>query len=134
MNRRKPRSAKVLQGTFQKCRDRPEPEFKQVSAADPPTWVTDPDALAEWRNACALLTATRVLTEADLTTLAHYCNLHGIITKMWRKELEPTAAQMTQLRLFATEFGFTPASRSRARPAGDAASKNPFANLSGGAS
>lgn len=128
-NPRKPRALKVLEGTQRKDRDRAEPEFPPVSGAAPPDWLSTTDAVTEWRRLAALLEATRVLTEGDLTALGHLCNLHGACVKLYRAGMQPTAAELTQLRLGLAEFGLTPASRSKAAPAWTAKKSNPFQNL-----
>jgi phage terminase small subunit len=79
----------------------------------------------------------RVLTKADLLMLGHFCNQHAEIVRLYRLRKQglptpaPTAAQYSQLRMFADEFGFTPASRSKAQPAGGQESQNPFQQLTG---
>lgn len=128
-NPRKPRQLKVIEGTLRRDRDRPEPEFPTVEGAEAPDWLTGPEALAEWKRLTALLEATRVLTEADLTALAHLCNLHAACVKMYRAGMEPTAAQITQLRLMLAEFGLTPASRSKAGAVAPDRKANPFQKL-----
>lgn len=116
-NRRKPDKLKLLEGTARPGRMHPEVEYPAVesaAAAPPPDWLDGPEAAAEWRRVTELLAPTRVLTVADLTILGHFCNLHAACVKQYRASLRPTAADLTQLRLYATEFGLTPASRSRA--------------------
>lgn len=128
-NPRKPRQLKVIEGTLRRDRDYPEPEFPVVEGARPPDWLNGPEALAEWDRLTALLESSRVLTQADLTALAHLCNLHGACVKLYRAGMEPTAAQLTQLRLMLAEFGLTPASRSKAGTAAPKDQKNPFQAL-----
>lgn len=130
-NPRKPRSLKVLEGTLRPARDYPEPDFNTVSAdeASPPDWLSTADAVAEWNRLVTLLTASRVLAEGDMTALGHLCNLHGNCVRLYRANMEPTAAQLTQLRLLSAEFGLTPSSRSKAGTVGDGAKKNPFRKL-----
>lgn len=123
---------KVLNGTARRDRMREEPDFPVVEGyPDPPDWLMDPEAVAEWERKVRMLSDAGVLTEASLSTLAQYCNMHADAVKRWRLGDKPTAADLTQLRLMATEFGFTPASRSKA--GGDRKSKgegNPFGSLS----
>ena len=47
---------------------------------------------------------------ASLEVLGHWCNMHAAAVQKWRAGMTPHAAELTQLRLMATEFGFTPAS------------------------
>jgi phage terminase small subunit len=118
--RRTPNAQKQLAGTIQPCRAREEADFPAPASTDPPDWLINPEAVTEWKHRTTLLQAAGVLTDADLTMLAHYCNLHAKTVGKWRANVEPTAAELTQLRLLATEFGFTPASRSKAAPASPA--------------
>lgn len=135
---RKPRNLKLLHGTLQKCRDRPEVDFPPVGDVPaPPDWLISPDAVAEWDDKVRLLVPVRVLTRADLVMLGHYCNQHAEILRLYRMRVQglptpaPTAAQYAQLRMYADEFGFTPASRSKAQPARGEANTNPFSALTG---
>jgi phage terminase small subunit len=129
--RRKPRKLKVLAGTLRKHRDLPDVELPAITSAKPPDWLTDADALAAWELLVALLCRARVLTELDLSALGHLCNLHADILKAHRAGAETSAALLAQLRLWAIDFGLTPASRGRARRAADPPEPNPFAHLDG---
>lgn len=128
--RRKPTALKVLQGTARPDRAREEPDFNLVDGhPECPSWLTDPEAVAEWERLVGILTPVRVLSAADLTALAHLCALHGAVLDGYRSGEPPKAAQLTQLRLFLTEFGLTPASRSKASTLGSPPEQNPFADL-----
>lgn len=112
--RRTSNRMKVLKGTDTPSRMRDEPEFPVVDGyPEAPDWLIDPVAVDEWEHKSKLLTDAGVLTEASLTVLAHYCNMHAKAVQQWRIGSEPTGADKTQLRLMATEFGFTPASASK---------------------
>lgn len=97
-----------------------------------PAWL-DRDGRAEWKRVAPILsTERRVLSLADLATLANYCAAVGqvaaasrIISKegiIFKSETGPkkhpaVAIQqgaMMQARLLAGELGLTPTSRSRA--------------------
>ena len=133
MTARKPRGLKVLAGTIQPCRDKPEPEYPTVQGdIGPPDWLDGVDALNEWNNIVGILQPARVLSVGDLTMLGHLCNAHGRVVKLWRRGMSPTAADLTQLRLMLTEFGLTPASRVKAGTLGQPASANPFEALKSG--
>lgn len=128
--RRTSNHLKALRGTDRPDRMREEPDFPAVEDAPPPDWLIDPVAVAEWRDKVALLSAAGVLTEASLTPLAHYCNMHASAVRQWRAGMPPTAADLTQLRLMATEFGFTPASATKAGGGGGKKKDaNPFKAL-----
>lgn len=133
-NRRKPDRLKILEGTDRPGRMHPEPEFPVVESPaeiDPPDWLTGPEAVKEWRHVTELLIPVRVFTEGDITALGHLCNLHAECVALYRLSKSPTGAQLTQLRLYLTEFGLTPASRSRA---GTVASgmRSPFSEFKAG--
>ena len=113
--RRTSNKLKVLKGTDRPDRMRDEPDYPVVEGCpDPPDWVRVPLAVREWEEKVRLLSDAGVLTEASLSTLGHYCNMHAAAVQKWDAGMSPTAADLTQLRLMATEFGFTPASRSKA--------------------
>lgn len=127
--RRTSNHLKALRGTDRPHRLREEPEFPPASSTLPPDWVTDPVALAEWEHKVDLLSSAGVLNAACLTVLGHYCNMHAAAVARWNAGDPPLAADLTQLRLMATEFGFTPASRSKAGGGGKKESANPFQKL-----
>lgn len=109
-NRRKTAAQRKLEGKERPSRDYPEPDLPEFSTLAPPDWVFEDRAVAEWHRVVRIMGAVGVLSEADATVLGHYCNLHG---RMVAEMDEVTAAMLTQFRLYATEFGLTPASRSR---------------------
>lgn len=130
--RRTPNRLKVLKGTDNPERMRDEPDYPLVEGyPEPPDWLIDPEAVAEWERKVKILSDAGVLTEAALSTLGQYCNMHADAVRRWRLGDKPTAADLTQLRLMATEFGFTPASRSKATPIRDRGKKNPFEEMAG---
>jgi phage terminase small subunit len=128
---RKPRALKILKGTLQKCRDRPEPEFPLVTSdgLEPPDWLVDPEAVRFWKWMAGLLTNSHVLTEPDQVALGHLANLHADCVQLYRAKRAPSVGQLGHLRIYLTEFGMTPASRSKARPVGDGKAVNPFGQL-----
>jgi phage terminase small subunit len=103
---------KAAKGTARNDRHHEEPDFPVVERVPgPPDWLIDPEAVKEWGHKAKILVEASVLTETALSLLGQYCNMHAKAVQKWRLGAEPTAAEMTQLRLMATEFGFTPASR-----------------------
>lgn len=128
--RRTPNALKVLHRTDRPDRMRDEVNFPTPASTDPPDWLIDAEAVREWREKVALLEAAGALTQAGLSLLGQYCNMHAAAVKQWRAGLAPTAADLTQLRLMATEFGFTPASRSKIG-SGAKSKANPFQELTG---
>lgn len=132
--RRTSNAAKKLKGTDTPSRMRDEPEFAVVSGQpDPPGWISEnlsgaeaTEARREWGVVVEELVETGVLRRIQLRMLAHYCKHHA------RCALgEPSAADLTQLRLLATEFGMTPASLSKAGSGSAGNKKNPFQEMTG---
>jgi len=91
-----------------------------------PTWLSKP-AAAEWRKVAAILIERDVLTEADLGTLAAYCDAYGQLVDASRQIaadglilagkkhplITTQVAARNQIRQLAAELGLTPVSRSR---------------------
>lgn len=95
-----------------------------------PAWLTR-HAKAEWRRIMPLLTARKILTEADMGSVENYCIAIGQVREMeevikkqghvMMTERGPRAHPavkiqsdaMTRARLLASELGLTPVSRSR---------------------
>lgn len=108
---RKTNAQKELTGTDRKDRRRDEAEFPETETIEPPDWLVDPVAVDEWTTRVKHLKSARVLTDADLVMLAHYCNLHSRMVKKWRADMTPTGTEFKEIRYFAGQFGFTPATR-----------------------
>ena len=127
---RKPNALKLLQGETRPHRHRPEADWPVVEGyPQGPDWLCNDDARAEWDRAVKWLQDTTVLTEPDLNRLAWFCNLHGKGVEKWRAGEMPSSRDTTDYRIMAGEFGFTPASRHKATPAGKPKSTNAFAKL-----
>lgn len=95
-----------------------------------PAWLSR-DAKAEWRRVMPIITARRILTDADLGSLENYCVATGQVREMQRvigqqghvietdrgprahPAVRIQADAMTRARLLAAELGLTPVSRSR---------------------
>lgn len=123
-NPRKPKSQKLLEGTHRKDRDAKTLDLPAPSDLKAPDWLCCPEAVEAWGKFTTQLSAAGVLSDADLTALAHLCNLHGRCVQMWRAGLQPKAAELTQLRLFFKEFHLTPHSR-QAEPDADDGDEDP---------
>lgn len=132
MPARKPDRLKILEGTDRPDRMHPEvelPAVESTASIDPPDWLTGREAVLEWNHITELLVPVRVFTEGDITALGHLCNLHADCVLLYRARKSPTAAQLTQLRLYLTEFGLTPASRSRAGQVAASGMRSPFSEF-----
>lgn len=116
--RRKSNAQKGVEGTFREDRAHVEAELPAAKSFKPPEGLISPDAIKLWKKVTKILAPVRLLSDADLDLLLHYCNLHAKCLKLWAADETPTASMLTQLRLMASEFGLTPASRSRTTPIG----------------
>lgn len=75
-------------------------------------YVLGPVGMKEWRNVKRLLQASQVIREIDHAMLFGYCALYEqSITD--RKSM--TGSMWTQLRMFASELGFSPSALERMR-------------------
>lgn len=122
--------------------DEPTPDAIDEETAPAPDWL-DGVALQKWHQVVPVLTRMRVLTEADVETLARYCALweqwkknydmvrkNGDVLTIWEQDPKdpskqrvrymqstPYATQMRSLALLLLrieqEFGLTPSSRSQ---------------------
>ena len=126
-----PTAIKELEGNPGKRKlneNEPKPERKAPAC---PKWL-DKDARKEWHRLAKKMEAIGVLTEVDMAAFAAYCQSyarwkeaeefiteHGTLVRTpsgyWQQVPQVSIAQtyMKQMGKFATEFGLTPASRSR---------------------
>jgi len=129
--RPKPTQLKVLEGNPGKrqLNDRePKPEKKAPRC---PAWL-EPEAKKEWRRLAKKMERLGILTEIDMAAFAGYCQAyarwkeaeefvtqHGMIVKTpsgyWQQVPQVSIAQtyLKTMNRLASEFGLTPASRSR---------------------
>jgi len=93
-----------------------------------PEWIKSATAIAEWNRLVPLFWNSHVLTDGDLTMLAHMCDMHGVIVDARKESQRVNASERAQLRAMYSEFGLTPASRLKAGTgAGAAKPENRFA-------
>lgn len=104
-----PRHLKLLRGTLQPCRDAPGgvslPTF--AVAPEPPAWLADVTAAAEFARLSRLMTANALLSEGNVTLLAHFSMLHARICAAWAAGTTPTAATLMAFRRLASDLGLT---------------------------
>lgn len=94
--------------------------FALQIAESPPAWLSK-HAKAEWRNVMPALIERRILTRADLGSLASYCVAMGRVREIELQlragfDLKLNRAQdaaMKTARQLAAELGLTPVSRNR---------------------
>jgi phage terminase small subunit len=94
----------------------------------PPAWVEQkPKAVEEWERVTGLLYGQKVLTDADLMLLGHMCMLHADLLEQYETpRVQVSAADRSQLRMYAAEFGLSPSSRTRIGAGDGGKGKNPF--------
>ncbi|APM39939.1 phage terminase small subunit P27 family [Clostridium kluyveri] len=127
----KPTALKVLEGNPGKRPlnvNEPKPEKKAPKC---PTWL-EPEAKKEWRRMSRSLEAIGILTKVDAASFAGYCQSyarwkeaeefltkHGTIFKTpsgYIQQVPQVSIAQTYLKImkdFCSEFGLTPASRTR---------------------
>jgi P27 family predicted phage terminase small subunit len=127
----KPTAIKVLEGNPGKRplnTNEPKPEKKAPKC---PTWL-EPEAKKEWKRMSKTLEAIGILTQVDNVAFAGYCQAyarwkeaeefltkHGTIFKTpsgYIQQVPQVSIAQTYLKImkdFCSEFGLTPAARSR---------------------
>ena len=108
----KPTALKVIAGN---------PGKRPLAAAEPtfapagtpaPDWLSD-EARAVWERVAPCLEANGMLSVPDADSLAVYADVVGRYVEL-RRAGEPAPMNLVQqMRQLASEFGFTPAARSR---------------------
>ena len=147
----KPTALKLLEGNPGK---RPINEHEPVppkGTVKCPTWL-EPEAKKEWKRLAPSLEAMGVLTQADLTAFAGYCQAyarwkeaeefisqHGSIFQTpsgYVQQVPQVSIAQQNLKImqrFCSEFGLTPATRARIIANGggkdDASSDDPMESL-----
>ena len=126
--KRKSDHLKILHGTDRPDRMAPDDavEFEAVAAPAAPHWMTNPDALAKWKELVEVLTHARVLTVGDLTKLEITCDLYGAIVQKRLAGVSAPISAYTRLQGLLSDFGLDPANRHRVSAIGGGAEANPF--------
>lgn len=130
-NPRKPLALKLLQGTTRP--DRPTPphvEYPLVTAApEPPEWLQDPRAVAEWTRLVPILMGVGLLSEASIGSLAILCATFGAIAGLVSQGQPPPASLLSVYRALAGDFGLSAVAQQKLHPAPTPEPSNRFANL-----
>jgi phage terminase small subunit len=114
---RKPTTLKVLEGNPGK-RPLPKNEPKPTIGAEAPPWMTAPGARAEWERIAPRLLRLGLLTEIDAEAFALLCG-HLADAGEQMGLARPVDPRLTsEIRQFLSQFGMTPASRSKVAGAG----------------
>lgn len=116
----KPVPLKILQGKKTARKDRHgnaddqiqiEPKIPSIPRVGH-KFVLGPVGRREWKRITRILSAARVLTDADRMVLTQYCALSE---KFLEDPKAFKAAEHTQLRMCEVELGLTPSARMRLR-------------------
>lgn len=129
---KKPHALKVVQGTVRPDRgDAPSEIQDEPLDALPqaPDWLPNAHAFKEWNRLGPRLLGMGLLTETSLAAFGHLCALHGKIVQMWAADMPPTGHLYAQYLKLCTEFGITPASQGRVRPAAERKKANRFSEV-----
>ncbi len=103
----KPTSLKLLEGTRKDRVNPSEPTFAPAADLTPPSWLYK-TARDHWNELAPYLKKAGLLTEGDKFALALLCEAYG------RFQHDPDCEKARDLyRRMLSEFGLTPASRSR---------------------
>lgn len=148
----KPTHLKLLQGKpghRALNENEPQPDLAEEKP-EPPSHLSG-QARAEWDRVYPVLLKNRLITEADMTAFAAYCQAYG----RWQEAETQLAKQgpvvlapsgfpvqnpylaisnkaVEHMHKFLTEFGMTPSSRSRVQVAGTGKKGNKFRDLADG--
>lgn len=128
---RKPTALKVVQGTSRKDRTNPNEPKVKTSIPSCPSHL-NADAKREWKRITKELEKMNLVSEFDRSALAAYCQAYGTWVEAERGIKQDGMISITpnglpvqsawvqiknkaleQLHKYSTEFGFTPASRSK---------------------
>lgn len=109
MTCRKPTALKLLASTARPDRIAPATSALPVLDAvpTPPSWLTNVDAVKEWRRLSPVLVATRLLHEGNVAMLGQLCALHGRLVEMWIGGKTPTAALLSAYRGLCNTLGLS---------------------------
>jgi hypothetical protein len=125
---------KVMRGTHRPDRmqgDLDKPELPALDTAPPPDWLTNSDAVAEWRDKVEMLRRLGKLNQAKLTMLAHFCAFHASLLGKWRANMTPSAAEMRELRTLAADLGLNEGTGSEGSASrGGKGAPDPWSDLS----
>lgn len=97
---------------------------KETGAIPAPEWLEHDHSKTEWNRLIPLLQIAKILTPADLASLAHYCHIHGQIIHMVSRQVDVPMSYYTQLRGYQADFALNP--KSRIAPSGGASKTNKF--------
>ena len=125
-----PPALKAIAGTKRPDREVLDaPEYDLIEKFPNPPQHLNIDGVEMWNNLGRQLVSAKVLQVVDLYSLEQLCVAWQMFRKKAKAEMETTAAENTALKALFSEFGMTPASRSKvavgsAKSTGNAFAKN----------
>ena len=146
-----PSKLKVLRGTDQPCRMNKREPQAEAGAPACPAWLS-PKAKRAWKEIVGILGGMKILAKADRKALemlcdayAEYRDARAVVSKQGatyeaetvaggtmirpRPEVAIAADAWRRVKGMLTEFGLTPASRSRVHVPEKGENKSPFAEF-----
>ena len=127
MSRKLPDNVKQLRGTAKPCRAVGETlEFQAVDVAPDAPESLGLFGKQYWDRIVPILLDKRFLSIADLESLEIMCILYHKIRQGVAAGIDLNASTITQLRVYQTEFGLTPASRTKLKAGDDGGKGNKF--------
>lgn len=146
-----PAAVKKARGTDRKSRAKADVPVLPVAGSQPPPKHLSKLAAAAWQVYCPLATSMRVLTQGDLLTLERLCECSAEVRELTADVKKSGRTYMTEnglikanpavamladadrrLLAYLTNFGMTPAARSKVAPTGDGKDENPNDEFFGG--
>ena len=145
---KKPTKLKKLQGTYRTDRDGKNEPDPEVQIPRKPTWMKG-EAAKEWKRITPQLAELGLISELDLVALTAYCSNWALFIEceqtilergltfetpnghtQQRPEVSIRRQALEQAKSFLTEFGLTPASRSKiSLPEKKKVASNPFSEI-----
>jgi hypothetical protein len=108
MRPRKPKHLKLISGTDQPCRRKPDEDVGAPVLEDvpqPPDWLPNAHATREFKRLAPIAMRLGRLTEANVSAFALLCSVHGKIVQLLNAGEMPTGFLFSQYRAFASDFG-----------------------------
>lgn len=111
-NHRKPKGAKILQGTFRKDRANPnEPDPLPLDEIPKPPKDLPKSGKDEWNNIIAYLVENQIVGAEGLSIVENYCRLHAALKE--QPIMLIPASYIAQYRALACSLCLTPDGRAK---------------------
>jgi phage terminase small subunit len=123
----KPTGAKILKGTFRKCRaNKNEPKPIPIEGIPTPPRRLSRTAKKEWDRVIEYVVNNQIVGAEGLSILVTYCEIHAAIADE-KDILKVPASYLAQYQKLAGSFGLTGDARAKMKtPKAAEETKNPF--------